>query len=120
MQVAEITPIAFNNLGYHYFIVYAVLNAAWVPLLYFFFPESKFSPKTHSTNLAKVSTAGGRSLEEIDTIFTESNSVFDPPKIARRPSLAIRPGIGHEDEIAEGKESALHVEEVGWNIDEKV
>ena len=39
--VAEVTPIAFTDIGWKYFIVYCVLNAAWVPIVYFFFPETK-------------------------------------------------------------------------------
>jgi hypothetical protein len=39
--VAEITPVAFTNIGWRYFIVYCVLNAVWVPVIYFFFPETK-------------------------------------------------------------------------------
>ena len=39
--VAEVTPIAFTDIGWRYFIVYCVLNAAWVPIIYFFFPETK-------------------------------------------------------------------------------
>ncbi|KAF7193680.1 Sugar transporter STL1 [Pseudocercospora fuligena] len=68
--VAEVTPVAFTDIGYRYFIVYAVLNAAWVPLLFVFFPET-----------------AGRSLEEIDAIFAESKSIFDPPRVARPSSL---------------------------------
>lgn len=38
--VVEITPVAFTDIGYKYFIVYAVLNAAFVPLIYCFLPET--------------------------------------------------------------------------------
>ncbi|ETN44473.1 uncharacterized protein HMPREF1541_10143 [Cyphellophora europaea CBS 101466] len=64
--VAEVTPIAFTDIGWRYFIVYCVLNAAWVPIIYFFFPETK-----------------GRALEEIDEIFIASKSIFDPVRMAR-------------------------------------
>jgi Sugar (and other) transporter len=53
-------------LGSHYWIIFAVLNATFVPVVYFFFPET--------TN---------RSLEEIDSIFKESNSIFDTVKVAK-------------------------------------
>jgi sugar porter (SP) family MFS transporter len=39
--VAEVTPVAFTDIGWKYFIVYCALNAAWVPTIYFFFPETK-------------------------------------------------------------------------------
>ncbi|KAM3495238.1 hypothetical protein MY3957_001469 [Beauveria namnaoensis] len=64
--LAEVTPIGFNTISYRYYIIFAVLNAAIVPLVYFFFPETS-----------------GRSLEEIDEIFLQSKSIWDPPRLAR-------------------------------------
>ena len=65
--LAEVTPIGFSTISNRYYIVFAVVNAAIVPSVYFFFPETK-----------------GRSLEEIDEIFAQSKSIFDPPRIARQ------------------------------------
>lgn len=50
--VVMITPIAFNNIGYQTYIIFAVINAFMVPSVYFFYPETAY-----------------RSLEEMDTIF---------------------------------------------------
>ncbi|KNG47070.1 general substrate transporter [Stemphylium lycopersici] len=50
--VAEITPICFAEIGYQTYIVYGVIGAALVPVIWFFFPETN-----------------GRTLEEIDYIF---------------------------------------------------
>lgn len=47
-----ITPIAFNNIAYKTYIVFAVINAFIVPSVYFFYPETAY-----------------RSLEEMDAIF---------------------------------------------------
>lgn len=52
--IAEITPVAFATIGYRYYIVYAVIGLAVVPLVYFLFPETN-----------------GRSLEEMDGIFAD-------------------------------------------------
>ncbi|KAJ5560369.1 hypothetical protein N7513_002768 [Penicillium frequentans] len=68
--LAEVTPIGFSTIGNKYYIVFAVVNAAIVPSVYFFFPETK-----------------GRTLEEIDEIFAQSKSIFDPPRVARRMQL---------------------------------
>ncbi|KAJ5239283.1 hypothetical protein N7468_003902 [Penicillium chermesinum] len=68
--LAEITPIGFATIGWKYYIVFAVVNAAIVPSVYFFFPETK-----------------GRSLEEIDEIFAQSKNIFDPPRVARRMQI---------------------------------
>jgi hypothetical protein len=50
--VVEITPPAITNIGWKTYIIFAVLNASFVPLLYFFYPDTS-----------------RKSLEEIDEIF---------------------------------------------------
>lgn len=64
--LAEVTPVGFDTIDNRYYIIFALTNAAIVPTIYFFFPETK-----------------GRTLEEIDEIFTRSKTVFDPPRVAR-------------------------------------
>ncbi|KAJ5714033.1 uncharacterized protein N7483_011214 [Penicillium malachiteum] len=64
--VAEVTPVAFDDIGWKYFIVYCCLNASFVPVIYFFFPET-----------AK------RSLEEIGEIFEASQNIFDTVSVAQ-------------------------------------
>lgn len=64
--LAEITPVGFDTISSRYYIIFAVMNAFIVPCVYFFFPETK-----------------GRTLEEIDEIFAQSKSIFDPPRVAR-------------------------------------
>ncbi|KAJ6010172.1 hypothetical protein N7499_004423 [Penicillium canescens] len=64
--LAQVTPVGFSTIGSRYYIVFAVVNAAIVPSVYFFFPETK-----------------GRTLEEIDEIFAQSKNIFDPPRVAR-------------------------------------
>ncbi|KAF7718384.1 MFS-type Sugar/inositol transporter [Penicillium ucsense] len=71
--LAEVTPVGFATIANNYYIVFAVVNALIVPAVYFFFPETK-----------------GRSLEEIDEIFAQSKSIFDPPKVARRMQKTLR------------------------------
>lgn len=53
--VGQVTPPGTANLGNRYWIIYAVLNACFIPLVYLFFPETN-----------------GRSLEEIDQVFEHS------------------------------------------------
>lgn len=71
--LAEVTPIGFGTIGNNYYIIFAVINALIVPSVYFFFPETK-----------------GRSLEEIDEIFAQSKSIFDPPRVARRMQKTLK------------------------------
>lgn len=37
--VAEITPPAISNIGYKTYIIFGILNVAFIPLIYFFYPE---------------------------------------------------------------------------------
>lgn len=53
--IVMIAPPAFTNLTWRTYIIFAVLNAAIIPTVYFLFPEPK-----------------GRSLEEMDVIFASA------------------------------------------------
>lgn len=90
--LAEVTPIGFATIGSRYYIVFAVVNAAIVPSVYFFFPETK-----------------GRSLEEIDEIFTQSKSIFDPPRVARRMA---RVQVGQAGSESGGENTTSNDEEI--------
>ena len=50
--VVEMTPPAIANIGWRVFVIFAVFNALWVPLVYAFFPETR-----------------GLELEDVDHIF---------------------------------------------------
>ncbi|CAG5154214.1 uncharacterized protein ALTATR162_LOCUS3515 [Alternaria atra] len=63
--VVMITPPAFANIGYQTYIIFAVINAAMVPSVYFFFPETAY-----------------RSLEEMDEIFHKATDPFNVVGIA--------------------------------------
>ncbi|KAE9963023.1 hypothetical protein BLS_009764 [Venturia inaequalis] len=52
-MVVQITPIAIDNIGWRTYIIFAVLNATWVPIIYLFFPETK-----------------GLELEDVDRLFS--------------------------------------------------
>lgn len=69
--VAEVTPVAFASIGWRYYLVYLCTNALGFVVFYFLVPETK-----------------GRSLEDIDSIFTEARNLLDAPEVARR----IQPG----------------------------
>jgi hypothetical protein len=49
-----ITPVLITSIGWGTYLFFAVLNAMFLPVIYFFYPETS-----------------GRSLEEIDLIFAK-------------------------------------------------
>ncbi|KAH6613005.1 general substrate transporter [Boeremia exigua] len=51
--VVEITPVSINSIGWRTYVYFAVFNAFFLPLIYFFYPETC-----------------GLSLENIDRLFT--------------------------------------------------
>jgi sugar porter (SP) family MFS transporter len=60
--VVEITPVMITNIGYKCYVVFAIINFATVPLVYFTFPETSKMP-----------------LEAIDLFFADRDG--------KRPSL---------------------------------
>ncbi|KAJ6112032.1 Major facilitator superfamily domain general substrate transporter [Penicillium sp. IBT 18751x] len=50
--VVQITPTAIDNIGWRTFIIFACFCFAWIPMVYFFFPETK-----------------GLELEDVDHLF---------------------------------------------------
>ncbi|CAG8976894.1 hypothetical protein HYALB_00003505 [Hymenoscyphus albidus] len=53
-MIVQITPISIDNIGWRTYIIFAVLNACWVPIIFLFFPETK-----------------GLELEAVDALFSE-------------------------------------------------
>ncbi|EME85191.1 uncharacterized protein MYCFIDRAFT_196019 [Pseudocercospora fijiensis CIRAD86] len=80
--VVEITPVSISSIGYKTYIYFAIFNALFLPLIYFFYPETR--------NL---------SLEQIDRLFTG-------PKVL----MHIREA-GSVDEVVLGK-AAIQQEDV--------
>jgi Sugar (and other) transporter len=58
-MVVEITPIGITNLKWKFYIIWTVFNAAFVPIVYIFFPET-----------------ADRSLEDMDRFFQENKSII--------------------------------------------
>jgi len=73
-----VTPIGLDNIGWKYYLVWAVLNASFIPIVYFLYPETK-----------------GLSLEEIDHVFVGQGYGWDcmtqgvKESIKGHPSLEI-------------------------------
>ncbi|KAJ5339929.1 hypothetical protein N7452_006657 [Penicillium brevicompactum] len=65
--IALVTPIAFNSIGWKYFVIFAGLNAVTVPVVYYFYPET-----------------AGLTLEDVDEVFIMSIGVLDTVHVARQ------------------------------------
>ena len=80
--VVQFTPPAIQNIGYKTYIIFAILNALWVPIIYLYFPETK-----------------GLELEAVDHIFATDHK--NPVK----ESLKIESGqvaqVGDKQRIAD-------------------
>ncbi|KAE8422887.1 hypothetical protein BDV36DRAFT_279697 [Aspergillus pseudocaelatus] len=100
--IVEITPIRIQNIGWKFWIVWTVFNAAFLPAIYFVYPET-----------------ANRTLEDIDAHYRSNPSLIvikDPDAISAKPPLKY---IEHEDhkmkmigEVRTKKAGGLMVEHV--------
>ena len=100
-MVVQITPPAITNIGWRTYIIFAVLNAAFLPVVYMFFPETK-----------------GLELEAIDHLFAR-------PEVAERSdTMDVDPdqvdsvfpknaGEGHKKRLSFWRELEAEVSAVG-------
>lgn len=61
-----ISPTAIAQIGYQYYIVYAVISLIIPPAVYLFYPETT-----------------GRSLEDVDQIFQDAPTVLSAVKMSK-------------------------------------
>ncbi|KAE9399405.1 general substrate transporter [Gymnopus androsaceus JB14] len=89
--VVQMTPPAIANIDWRVFIIFAVFNACWVPIVFFFFPETR-----------------GLELEEIDHIFEKggiTGGVWGSPggrttaDMHYPPAAAVEPKRGNSDDL---------------------
>ncbi|KAK9357662.1 general substrate transporter [Lipomyces starkeyi] len=57
-MVVQITPPSIQNIGWKTYIIWTVFNACWVPIIYFFYPETK-----------------GLQLEDVDRLFAKTENL---------------------------------------------
>ncbi|KAK1908125.1 hypothetical protein P3342_013445 [Pyrenophora teres f. teres] len=77
--IVMITPVLIDNISWGTYLLFAALNACFIPIIYFFYPETS-----------------GRSLEEIDLIFAKGYT----EKISYVTAAKQLPPM-NEEEIAE-------------------
>jgi len=102
-QVVEITPIGIQTLQWKFYIIWTLFNAAFVPIVYLFYPVRlplhspssilPFSPNPSTpipTN-AQPQETSSRTLEDIDRLFRTHPSLLvckDPDAISSTRPLA--------------------------------
>ncbi|KAF2181583.1 general substrate transporter [Zopfia rhizophila CBS 207.26] len=101
--IVEITPKGVQNLGWRFYIIFTVFNAAFMPILYFFYPET-----------------ADRSLEDLDAYYRENPPLIvtrDKDSISRkRPTKFIRMGQEDIEKAAKTKEP---LERRTYSVDQK-
>ncbi|KAM0795019.1 general substrate transporter [Usnea florida] len=78
-MVVEITPIGIQSLHWKFYIIWTIFNASFVPVVYFFYPET-----------------ADRTLEDVDRLFRDNQNIFvfrDPDAISAKRPIAY---IEHE------------------------
>jgi hypothetical protein len=53
-----LTLASINNIGWKTYVIFAVFNACWVPIIFFFYPETK-----------------GLQLEDVDRLFSKTDNL---------------------------------------------
>jgi len=105
-MVVQVTPVGIKNLGWRFWIIWAVICFSFIPVTYFFYPET-----------------ANRTLEDIDRFFDANHGIFVfNNKIAtqlHRPEEYIRMdediardvekerGGSEEDEMVEAQQVAV-------------
>lgn len=91
--IVEITPIGIQNLGWKFWIVWTVLNAVFLPVIYFLYPET-----------------ANRTLEDVDAYYRTNPPlivVLDPDAISTKRPLRF---TQHEDEELQRKVKEVQIE----------
>jgi sugar porter (SP) family MFS transporter len=90
--IVEITPIGIQNLGWRFYLIFMVFNACFVPIIYFFYPET-----------------AGKTLEELDLLYA----------VAGRSSISVALHSHKGGEIPEGSLAMRRHSSAGATIAEK-
>lgn len=96
--VVEITPVSIGNIGYKTYVYFAIFNFLFLPLIYFFYPETQWL-----------------SLEQIDRLFEGGKVMLRwdpamgvPGEAPENMDLKEADVAGHIEETADSKEATNH------------
>lgn len=95
--VVEITPVSISSIGWKTYVYFCIFNACFVPLIYFFYPETRLL-----------------SLEQIDKLFTGSKVLLHWDHSMGVPGEASEKSSGSETGMVvhdEKSEAEIHMRE---------
>lgn len=84
-----VTPVAIETIGWKYYLLFMIISIIIVPVVYFTYPETM-----------------GRSLEELEMMFVEGDSIKSIVKESLKP-------------LTGGSLLPKHIVEKANNVDEK-
>ncbi|KAJ0271095.1 hypothetical protein CBS470a_013309 [Colletotrichum nupharicola] len=104
--IVQITPIGIQNLGWKFWIVFTVLNAAFLPVIYLFYPET-----------------ANRTLEDLDEYYrnnpplvvigdTDAIGTKRPQKYVDHEEAQVE-RVAHEDGVTEAADKKTSRTEAG-------
>ncbi|KAL2833272.1 general substrate transporter [Aspergillus cavernicola] len=97
--IVEITPIGIQNLGWRFWIVWTILNALFLPIIYLFYPET-----------------ANRTLEDVDAYYRTNPPLIvigDPDAIStKRPLRFVEREDGEIQKRAKAQASGVKCSEV--------
>ena len=93
--VVFVTPIGIAKLGAQFYIIWTVCNLLIVPIIYLFYPETS-----------------GRSLEAIDTLFENNNTIWAAFNPDMRKLKPISRATSNEDGDAENGNTAIQLQDM--------
>lgn len=113
--IVYITPPAIRNIGYRTYIIFAVLNALWVPIIYLFVSSYQTHspiPSFFKTNLCSLflqqfPETKGLALEDVDRLFAKNDEAH------RQMSAIVHEVKGGEEAAHHEGEEEEDVERIG-------
>jgi hypothetical protein len=90
-SITHTTQVAIETIGWQYYLVFLIISAIIVPVVYLFYPETM-----------------GRSLEELEMMFAEGSSITAIVRESRKPLTgSLMPaGVAGKSEKADEEEYA--------------
>lgn len=85
-MIVQITPPAIANIGWRTYIIFAVLNFLWLPIIAFFFPETK-GQFIGNTELEPKLTSEQDSNSKMWIDSSRRMMVWWMPCMRRKPSI---------------------------------